>query len=422
MKTCSRCGKLGLLAHINANTGLCRACERHDTALYSELMAANRKTAFFRNGYLYDLIPRNKSLSLYEDRSIAYDKDTVIVSDGEVYYPEKVSSIVNLRIPDFDMHCKVMKDFSIDLSYILKMRCSSIDDTQHLALFIQAALYMMDASPINWGRDDYLQVIRCFYQYGMFIEGDRFESVFRHNNPFLLTNPFDESKEADHLSSKYYLEGKWRHHKEHEELKSLLPELMPPTYRGYAQIRSLNTKRFQQIVELAEKTGYQFDPYLDFHFCRRFNKPVKMEYGRDYTGKSPRIVYCECPLHDAGNCDGRNEFGLLCVYPSTGSRKVIFCIDKNPTSQLSKVFNYVYKRRIVSADNLCEEMGVSVNTARYYIEYFVRDGVLKRSGESSNLYHIAITREQAIERYGIITEERIPKTVGDPTRFVSVPK
>ena len=114
MKKCSRCGRLSLLSPINENTGLCRTCDKHDAALYSELLAANRKTAFFRNGYLYDLIPRNKSLSLYEDRGAAYDNDTVIVSDGDVYYPEEVSSIANLRIPNFSLRCKAMKDVSED--------------------------------------------------------------------------------------------------------------------------------------------------------------------------------------------------------------------------------------------------------------------------------------------------------------------
>ena len=418
MKKCSRCGKLCLFAHFNTNTGLCQACEMHDAALYSELLANNRKAAFFRNGCLYDLLPRNKSLSLYEDRGVAYDKDAVIVSDGIIYDPQNPISINDLLIPDFAPINGAMPNVATDLSYIMKMRCGQIEDKRYISLLIQTTLYLMDASPIGWGRGDYLQVIRNFFRIGMFAEGDRFESVYRHTNPSLFSNPFDESKEADHLSSKYYWERKWRHHNEHEELKALLPELVPPTYKGYSQIRSRNTKRFQQVVEIAKEKGYQFDHYLDFHFCRRFNKPVKMEYGRDFTGKSPRIVYCECPLHEAGDCDGRNEFGLTCVYPSTGSRKVVFCIDKKPASQLSKIFNYIFIRRILSADNLCEEMGLSVDTATYYLKHFVRDGVLEQSVECPNLYHIAITREQAIERYGIITEERIPKIVGDPTKFV----
>lgn len=422
MNKCSRCGKHGLLSHINKSTGLCRTCEKHDAALYSELLEKNRKAAFFRNGCLYDLIPRNKSLSLYEDRGVAYEKDTVIVSDGNIYDPQKPISINDLHIPDFVPVNGAMPSVTTDLSYIMKMRCDQIEDKGYISLFIQTTLYLMDASPIGWGRDDYYQVIRNFFRLGMFAEGDRFESVYRHNNPSVFSNPFDESKEADNLVSKYYWERKWRHHNEYEELKALLPELVPPTYKGYAQIRSRNTKRFQQVVDLAKEKGYQFDPFLDYHFCRRFNKPVMMEYGRDYTGRSPRIVYCECPLHVTGNCDGRNEFGLLCVYPSTGSRKVVFCVDKDPSSQPSRVFNYVFKRRIVSADNLCEDMGLSVKAAKFYLNHFAQEGVLKCSSEYSCSYYIAITREQAIERYGIITEERLPKAVGDPTKFAFIPK
>lgn len=281
----------------------------------------------------------------------------------------------------------------------------------------------MEASPIGWGRDDYFQVIRNFHRHGMFAEGDRFESIFRHNNPSMFSNPFDESQEADNLSTKYYLERKWQLHKEHEELLALLPDLVPPTYKGYAQIRSRNTMRFQEIVELAKEKGYQFAPYLDFHFCRRFNRHVKMEYGHDFSGKSPRIVYCECPLHDAGECDGHNEFGLLCIYPSTGRRKVIFCIEKNPESQLSKAFNYVFKHRIVSVDNLCNEMGISINAAKAILEHFVREGILSAPAEFSSYYHINITREQAIKLYGIVTDERLPERVGDlPATYKKSPR
>jgi len=414
MKKCSRCGKLGLLSPINDSTGLCRACDKHDAALYSELLAANRKAAFFRNGYLYDLIPRNKSLSLYEDRGVAYDKDTVIVSDGAVYDPRNPLSIDNLPIPEYAPINGSLPGVTADLSYILKMRCSQIEDKALLPLFTQTVLYMMAASPIGWGRDDYFQVIRNFHRHGMFAEGDRFESIFRHNNPSMFSNPFDESQEADNLSTKYYWERKWQRHKEHEELLALLPDLVPLTYKGYAQIRSRNTKRFQEIVELAKEKGYQFNPNLDFHFCRRFNKHVNMEYGHDFTGRSPRIIYCECPLHDAGECDGHNEFGLLCIYPSTGRRKVIFCIDKNPESQLSKAFNYVFKRRIVSADNICNEMGISANAAKAILERFVREGILNPPAEFSNYYHISITREQAIKVYGIVTDDRLPERIGDP--------
>ena len=195
---------------------------------------------------------------------------------------------------------------------------------------------------------------------------------------------------------------------------TLLPDLVPQTYKGYAQIRSRNTKRFQQIVELAIEKGYCFDPNLDSHFCRRFNRPVNMEYGYDFTGRSPRIIYCECPLHDTGVCNGRNEFGLLCVYPSTGKRKVIFCIGQDPDSQISKAFSFVFKRRIVSVKNLCEEMGLSKETSSFFIKQFVKEGILESPPEFSDFYRISITNEKAIEKYGIVTEERLPERIGNP--------
>ena len=134
-------------------------------------------------------------------------------------------------------------------------------------------------------------------------------------------------------------------------------------------------------------------------------------YGVDTQG---RDEHQNDSSKNAGECDGHNEFGLLCIYPSTGRRKVIFCIDKNPESQLSKAFSYVFKRRIVSVDDLYKEMGISTNAAKTILERFVHEGILSAPAEFSIYYHINITREQAIKLYGIVTDERLPERVGDP--------
>lgn len=319
MAVCSRCERR--YVRIDKSTGLCSSCTEKDTQIYNTLLSSGRKVCFFRNGYLYDLIPRNLSLSLYEDRQTAYDIDSVIVSDGDIYDPETPASLARLRIPHF-IPREGIQDTTSDLSYILKMRCEKLSDRKHASLFVQTTLYMMDASPIGWSRGDYLRVILTFHSLGMIHEGNEFESIYRRNNPELFSSPLCESDEGKHLLLKYYYETKGYRHHEYDELKRLVHDLVPDTYKGYAQIKGRNTKRYQLLVKEAESLGYVFIHDLDRHHCTKYNEYVKMETKYDTSGKSPRLLYCECPIHYSGKCTGRDENGLLCIYPSTGKKKV----------------------------------------------------------------------------------------------------
>lgn len=404
MNNCSRCGKGGLLARIDKETGLCSSCIKADRTIYEHFLSLGRKAAFFRNGVLYDFIPRTGSQSLYDDNGLTYHKDTIIVSDGDIYDPEDPNTIINLRIPKFNSLKGSMPSVTIDLSYILKMRCGQLDNADHIDTFLQTTLYMMDASPIGWLRGDYLQVIQTFYQFGLFREGDYYESNYRINNPSLFSSPFDESQEGKHLIGKYYNETKWRQHHEYEELKRLIPDITPDTYKGYAQIRGRKTKRYVELVKQAELLGYIFSNNLDHHYCRKKNSFVKMEMKYDTSGKSPQLIYCECPYHANGRCDGRNEFDLLCIYPETGNKKVEFYIGNDPSSQLSMVLNFALKNRIITAKMLNEKTGLSIGAAEICLKQLTRMGVLK-TWEYSSQYYIAIMTSEAVKRYGHVTDE-----------------
>ena len=245
------------------------------------------------------------------------EKRASFVSDGDIFDPLDPATLNDLRVPDFPKHGGMSMNVTLDLSYILKQRCEMHSERQFAGLFIQKTLDMMAASPIRWLRSDYLRVILVFYQFGMFVEGDKFESTFRRQNPQIFSSPFDESLEGKSLETKYYFEQKWHRHQEHETLRRLVPDLTPETYKGYAQILGRRTKRYLALIEEAMKFGFAPDPGTDKHFCRKYDRHVKMEMQYDASGKSPRLLYCECPLHAAGDCDGKNDFGLLCIYPST---------------------------------------------------------------------------------------------------------
>ena len=406
MATCSRCGKTGLFIRVNTESGLCMDCVNKDNRIRNTLLSSGRKACFFRNGVLYDVMPRNTALSLYDDRQKAYDNDSVIVSDGDIFDPADLATLNNLHIPQFSPIKGSMPDVTADLSYILKMRCEQLQDKQYASQFIQTTLYMMNASPIGWSRSDFLRVILVFYELGMFREGDLFESVYRKNNPLLFSSPFGESDEGRHLILKYYYESRWYKYREHEELKRLVPDLTPDTYKGFAQIRGRKTNRYISLIEKATSLGYVFNEHMNQHYCRKQNAWIKMETKYDTAGKSPRLVYCECPYHSKGECSGKNEFDLLCVYPSTGNKKVIFSIGSNPESVLSVVFNYALKNRIVDSHRLSKDTGLSEISVEKALNQLNGMEILYHP-ELSMLYYIAITTEEAVEKYGQVIDEQI---------------
>ena len=269
------------------------------------------KVAYFKNGVLYSLSPRNDAISLYDDRQVAYDADTMIVSDEDVYDPARPESIKFLRVPQFDKdNCNTV----FDLSYILKMRCGMVSDASIIPIFVEKTLEMMVASTIEWRRGDYLRVICNYYENGLFEAGDQFEAEYRQKHGDLFVNPLDDLQEAEHLSTKYYFEDKWRRYKEYAELKELLPDMMPVTVKGYLQIRTRQTKRFCEIKDAAEKRGYTF--YSGpCHYCRKYGIYVAFNQKYDHFGSYSVLKSIQCERYLQGQCNGKDELGLCCVYP-----------------------------------------------------------------------------------------------------------
>lgn len=270
-----------------------------------------KKIAYFRNGVLFDLSPRNTAVSLYDDRQVAYDADTVIVSDKDIYDPEQPESVTALNIPSFE---KKGGGVVFDLSYILKMRCSMVSDAIIIPAFVQKTLEMMVASPIAWRRGDYLRVICNYYANGLFEEGDHFEANYRKSHKALFSDPLDDLQEAEHLSSKYYFEAKWRRYNEYTDVKALLPDMVPATVKGYLQIRTRQTKRFIEIKQAAENQGYVF--HLEpFHYCRKYGVCVTISQEYDHSGRYDVLKSIQCDRYLQGKCKGKDEFGLCCGYP-----------------------------------------------------------------------------------------------------------
>ena len=252
MPKCARCGRKGLFLRLS--NGLCSICASisepinepvsspasvatsvHDMTVV--MPSGGRKRAYFKNGILYKTEPSPYN-TIYDNREIALADDCIIHSDGSVFDPEIPSSISKLITinPRFADNSSIPSPV-LDLSYNLKMRCGVIQDKSILPAYVDKVLELMIQSPIGYTRSDYLQVIRNYYRLGMNKEGNLIEVDFRNRNPEIFTCQHTQKQECDHLSTKYHFEHKFHRDQEYQLLCEMLPEQMPATAKGYAQIK-----------------------------------------------------------------------------------------------------------------------------------------------------------------------------------------
>lgn len=306
--------------------------------------------AYFNNaGILIDVYPRRKNVPLYEERDIAYNMN-ILVFDGIKYDLSKCGDIK--KIP-------VLKIFSgnniLEMSYIFKIRCGAEPNAELIPSFVSKTLELMRKSSLIWRCGDFLQVIRNYYRVGLFEAGDSFEATFRATYPSLFSGGEDSKYEFEHLSGKFYYENKYRKYHEYYKAKELCPDLVPPTPKGYFQIRTRKTKRFLEIVRrLSSFMTFDLDQY---HYCRKYQvktTPIieyedieyetqsckRNEDGTFETIPGPNkiehiITLYDCSLRENCCCDGKNDKGLSCVYKYKNLKKT----KEQPTQKLEKELN-----------------------------------------------------------------------------------
>ena len=102
--------------------------------------------AYFKNGILFDVKPRNKQISLYEDRQTAYHA-RYIISDGIRYDLENAEDIKIIHIPKY-LHNRGMCSPTMNLDYILKMRIGTENRPELAVPLAYKTAELMIASPI----------------------------------------------------------------------------------------------------------------------------------------------------------------------------------------------------------------------------------------------------------------------------------
>lgn len=143
--------------------------------------------AYYRNGVLYNVNPRNKRVSLDEDRQTAYDAQYIILNNVK-YDLEDANSIASIVVPRYDDIKGGMPHTTVDLGYILKMRVGK-EERPHLAvpLAYKTANIMM-ASPIGWQKKDYYRLVVQLWSIGEIAYGDYLLQELKARLPVVLAD------------------------------------------------------------------------------------------------------------------------------------------------------------------------------------------------------------------------------------------
>ncbi|WP_405347163.1 phage minor capsid protein [Ruminococcus sp.] len=145
----------------------------------------NNKIAYFKNGSLYNVFPRNKSISLDEDRGTAYEA-RYIVSDGKKYDLCNPYDVIRFKIPDYSKGGNSFSYVTRDLSYIIMKRVKRIYQKELCIPSTFLAVNLMLVSGVGWLSKDYERMLSQLER----LEEYRYASILREgiskSNPSLL--------------------------------------------------------------------------------------------------------------------------------------------------------------------------------------------------------------------------------------------
>lgn len=152
---------------------------------------SNGYEAFYKNGVLYDVNPRNKAISLDEDRQVAYDAQYIILNNIK-YNLEDANSIACIVIPNFEDVTGSMPYPTRDLSYILRMRAGRETRPNLAVPLVYKTANMMLASPISWHKKDFFRLVIQLWSIGEFAYGDNLLEQLNRRIPSIMSD--DETR------------------------------------------------------------------------------------------------------------------------------------------------------------------------------------------------------------------------------------
>ena len=175
----------------------------------------NDYEAYYRNGKLYDVNPRDNTIPLYEDRQTVYDARYIILN-GVKYDLENAEDIIQLNEQNYYKIRDMQNTPPVvyDLAYLLKMRAGSEFRPDIAVALAYKAANLMIISPIEYSKDDYYRLVHQLWLIGEIEYGDYLLKELEKRLPSLTDDKYyrkvafiQEMKMAKKLKLDYIIFG-----------------------------------------------------------------------------------------------------------------------------------------------------------------------------------------------------------------------
>ena len=255
----------------------------------------NNNTAYYKNGMLYDVSPRDNSVSLDENRDIAYNA-RYIVLNGKKYDLYNSDSISSIELPTFKPEETSFGYVTRNLAYIMNMRAKRTFAPELAIPLVFQTVNLMIRSDISWAKKDYMRHVAQLDginkpQYAKYLVEQLIKIV-----PSVADDSYFKK-----LYIKRQLENARLCHTDLIEMTSLFTTCSEcAKYQGRVYSISGNDKRFPKLPEqVFEYGGIHLGCTHSFNaFCYDIRKKI-MIYTTSQDGKTD-IVYV-----DALKCSNR---------------------------------------------------------------------------------------------------------------------
>lgn len=187
---------------------------------------------YFKNGILYKVSTSDAD---------SY-KATVFVADGVRYDLLNEKDISKLPIPKFENNEGMFPNVTASEDYILRMVAGNIRDIdKHKGLLLMIKAFdMMEASPIDWQKRDYLRLAKWLYEDGQFEAGQYTEDYINKKHPDIVAMNSEDIKKKNlffKLEKQYYY------------LKYNHPNLAPRSKHAFTSLYTENPEQYRSLIK-----------------------------------------------------------------------------------------------------------------------------------------------------------------------------
>lgn len=210
----------------------------------------NHNVAFFRNGVLYNVYPRNTKLTLDEDRNVAYSA-RYFVSDGIKYDLCNPKDIIELKMPHYEDNNGAFCNVTRNIDYILKMRAQKVYQRDLAIPTVITAINLMLISTISWSPKDYFRLISQLEGINELDYASYLKEAINEYNPSILSHELQDVEYASKTIARAHSIGS-----DLVELPYLACTCEEcAKYQGRVYSISGNDKRYPKLPDIIKETG-----------------------------------------------------------------------------------------------------------------------------------------------------------------------